>query len=417
MKKSKFYPALVLGSICLVVAVLLSVINYFTAPIIEQREKDKAAGALAVVLPGGSDFKPMSTDGLPEGVLEAHSAVGGYVFKVQGNGRNGAIVVMVGVDSDGKIAGTQLISNSESAGYKEPVFAQVDGPDTAYKGQDLANYEAIIVTGSTMTSKGYAEAINVALRAFAAVSGGDSRTPEQIFQDNCNAALGTEGLTFTKWFATEVVTGVDNVYEASDKSGFVFEIGESLIGVNSTGVTTEGVSAEDSEKALAAHAIIAASTLTEITEIPAVDQSLKTSITKISKTASGNYVFELSATGYDLGFEYSDGHMPGNTPSPILIKLSISAEGKIIDVVTVSHKETAGKGDCDTEEYYEGWKGAESSDVTITPGVPTHNSTHTQNATDLGVLSGATYTTQGYQSAVKAAFTAFELLTAEGGND
>lgn len=416
MKKSKFYPALVLSSICLVVAVLLSVINYFTAPIIDQREKDKAAGALAVVLPGGSDFKSMSTDGLPEGVLEAHSAVGGYVFKVQGTGRNGAIVVMVGVDSDGKIAGTQLISNSESAGYKEPVFAQVDGPDTAYKGQDLANYEAIIVTGSTMTSKGYAEAINVALRAFAAVSGGDSRTPEQIFQDNCNAALGTEGLTYTKWFATEVVEGVDAVYEST--AGKVYVIGESLVGVNTEGaVVTAEVSAEDSAKALAAHTIIAASTTEEITEIPAVDQSLKTSITKISKTASGNYVFELSATGYDLGFEYSDGHMPGNTPSPILIKLTISAEGKIIDVVTVSHKETAGKGDCDTEEYYEGWKGAESSDVTITPGVPTHNSTHTQNATDLGVLSGATYTTQGYQSAVKAAFNAFELLTNEGGND
>ena len=416
MKKSKFYPALVLGSICLVVAVLLSVINYFTAPIIDQREKDKAAGALAVVLPGGSDFKPMSTDGLPEGVLEAHSAVGGYVFKVKGTGRNGDIVVMVGVDSEGKIAGTQLISNSESAGYKEPVFAKVDGPDTAYKGQDLANYEAIIVTGSTMTSNGYAEAINVALRAFAAVSGGDSRTPEQIFQDNCNAALGTEGLTFTKWFATEIIEGVNAVYEST--AGKVYVIGESLVGVNTEGtVVTAEVSAEDSAKALAAHAIITASTLEEITEIPAVDQSLKTSITKISKTASGNYVFELSATGYDLGFEYSEGHMPGNTPSPILIKLTISAEGKIIDVVTVSHKETAGKGDCDTEKYYEGWKGAESSDVTITPGVPTHNSNLTQNATDLGVLSGATYTTQGYQSAVKAAFNAFESLTAEGGND
>ena len=56
MKNSKFYPAIVLGSICLVVAVLLSGINYFTAPIIADRENQKAFDSLKVVLPDGSDF-------------------------------------------------------------------------------------------------------------------------------------------------------------------------------------------------------------------------------------------------------------------------------------------------------------------------------------------------------------------------
>ena len=408
MKNCKFYPSIVLSAICLVVAVLLSVINYFTAPIIDQREKDKSAGALAVVLPGGSDFQPMSLDGLPEGVLEAHSAVGGYVFKVKGTGRNGDIVVMVGVDADGKIAGTQLISNSESAGYKEPVFAQVDGPDTAYKGQDLANYEAIIVTGSTMTSNGYAEAINVALRAFAAVSGGDSRTPEQIFQDNCNAALGTEGLTFTKWFATEVVTGVDTVYVASDKSGFVFEIGENLIGVNSTGVTTAGASADDAAAATAAYAL----TSVALTEIDLPD-GVSAEVKKAYVTATGNYVFELVAEGYK---SESVHHFGGNLEaSYINIKVSIAADGKIIDVVTVSQKETSGIGDkCQTEDYYDQYRGAGSSDIVISadrfefdledyemdliPG----------DSTDVGVIGGATFTTVAYQEAIKAAFSAFE---------
>ena len=35
----------------------------------------------------------------------------------------------------------------------------------------------------------------------------------------------------------------------------------------------------------------------------------------------------------------------------------------------------------------------------------------------IGVIGGATYTTLGYQKAVKAAFAAFELLTAEGENE
>ena len=39
------------------------------------------------------------------------------------------------------------------------------------------------------------------------------------------------------------------------------------------------------------------------------------------------------------------------------------------------------------------------------------------DSTDIGAISSATYTTYGYQKAIKSAFAAFNLLTAEeGGN-
>ena len=92
------------------------------------------------------------------------------------------------------------------------------------------------------------------------------------------------------------------------------------------------------------------------------------------------------------------------------IKVSISADGKIIDVITLSQAETKGYGDkCQTEEYYESWIGITSDKVVV--------STSTQGSTDPGVISGSTYTTAGYQTAIKAAFTAFNIYTAEGGND
>lgn len=411
MKKSKFYPALVLGSICLVVAVLLSVINYFTAPIIDQREKDKSAGALAVVLPGGSDFKPMSTDGLPEGVLEAHSAVGGYVFKVQGTGRNGAIVVMVGVDTDGKIAGTQLISESESAGYKEPVFAQVDGADTAYKGQTLDTFETVIVSGGTLTSKGYAEAINIALRAFAAVSGGDSRTPEQKLADACNAALGVTDKTFERWFMTEVLVGVENVYVCD--AGIVMVVGEKYIGINAEGNyvltaledgTTSEVSTEDKAIADAAYTLYANTSLTEV----ARPSNASKRVTKIEVTATGNYVMYMEAAGNGKnGEDYT--HPSGEY---ITFTVSISSDGTIIDVVTTYQSESENYGDyCETYEYTSQFRGATADDIVITE-------EHTSStSTDLGIISGSTVTSNGYQQALQRAFKAFELLTAEGGND
>ena len=407
MKQSKVYPSLVLGCICLTVALLLSVINMFTAPVIAERENELANAALSEVLPGGSGFDNITANhDLPESVIEAYSADIGFVFRVSGAGRNGAIVVMVGVDAEGKITGTKIISESESKGYKESIYNRVEGVDGEYTGQTLETFAPVLQSGSTMTSNGFADAIKAALQAYVIVNGGevDTRTPEQILQDNCNAALGTTDVAFTRWFATEELVGVEKAYKS--ESGFVFLIGETYVGVNETGVTTADVSEEDQATALAAYQLASTSTLTEVAIPDGVD---KTIVKKAYITATGNYVFDLEAVGYDMAFHYSPGNMAGN-PKPIVIKISISADGKIIDCATLEHSESNGFGDkCATEEYRDSWTGATGSDVVVS---------NDAKGDALGVVSGSTYTTQGYQRAVKAAFKAFDLLTAtEGGND
>lgn len=398
MKKENLMPSVVLGAICLVVALLLSAVNLVTGPIIQAAQDAAANEALLEVLPDGKNFEEIEIDEkYPSIITKAYKADGGYVFRASVTGKSSGLIIMCGVNADGKIVGTKVIAEQETDSYDVLVFPFVEGLDGAYKDMDLAGFNPYLVSGATLTSRAYGDAVKASLQAFVIASGGsvDIRTPEQIIQDNCNAALGTVDVKYSKWFATEVITGIDAVYEAESGVGRVYVIGESFIGVKADGsiVNAEGV---DTAQIEVANAIISASTLTDVTK-PAGTSS---AVTKISKTASGNYVFEVKASGFSAEYYGEE----------ILIKLSISSDGKIIDILTLSHEETKGYGDkCATEEYYESWRGVGADEVVIS-GAPIGDST-----TDPGAISGATYTANGYQRAVKAAFNAFKILN-EGGN-
>lgn len=410
--KKNIMPSIVLGSICLIVALMLSFINSITAPIIENAQNAAANEALLVVLPDGKNFEEITLDATyPAVITKGYKADGGFVFQANVTGKSSGLIILIGIDTEGKIVGTQVIADQETDSYDANVFPAVQGTDGAYKGMDIDNFEPYLVTGATLTSKAYGEAVKAALQSFVLASGGsvDTRTPEQILQDNCNAALGTTNVKFTKWFATEVLEGIDAVYVAADNSGRVFVLGEAFVGVKADG-TYSDTSAVNTEVPLIANTIIENSTLTEITELPeGIDTKI---VKKVYVTSSGNYVFDLEAKGYQAGFEY------GNK-TPIQIKLSISADGKIIDCLTVSHQESKGYGDaCATEDYYDQFRGSSASDITITVTHPDYMADQiSPDNTDKGVIASATYTTAGYQKAVKAAFAAFEKLTENGGEE
>lgn len=411
MKIKNILPIVVLVAICLAAALLLSLVNMVTSPIIENARNQAANENLLVVLPDGKNFEKIELDErYPAIVQEGYRADGGFVFIMSVTGKSSGLVIMCGINTEGKIVGTKVMENQETPSYAEKVFPLVEGLDGSYSGMDASSFEPQLVAGATLTSRAYGEAINAALQAFVIANGGevDIRTPEQIFTDNCNAALGTEGLTFTKWFATEVLEGVDAVYTASDNSGRVYAAGEALVGVKADG-TVVNLGTADEAVIKAADAKIKASTLTEITNIP--EGVNKTMVKKVYITATGNYVFDLETKGYQCLTEWHGSNVP------ISIKLSISADGKIIDCLTVSHEETKGYGDaCATEEYYEQYRGASSSDIVVSVNKPDNYSDQIPpTSTDKGVIASATFTTAGYQKAVRAAFDAYELLIA-GGN-
>ena len=160
--KSKLLPSIVLGSICLIVALLLAAVNSVTAPKIEEMQSQKVQETLSKVLPDGVNFVEISDiQSLPECISAAFSEDnGGYVFQMEVTGYKSGLVVMCGINADGKITGADFVQSGET------LSAEV-GLGSQYVGQDSDSYEPILVSSATKTTQAYADAIKAALDAFA----------------------------------------------------------------------------------------------------------------------------------------------------------------------------------------------------------------------------------------------------------
>ena len=162
-------PTLVLSCICMAVALILSGINMITGPIIEAQRAAAANGALLEVMPDGTGFEEIdiSALGLPEAITNAYKETSGkgYVFRVVSTGYKPGMVVMVGINAEGKITGTKCLETQDTFG-KEPQI------DNTYNGQSIADFAPNMLSGATMTSIGYRDAVNNALQSFVLASGG-----------------------------------------------------------------------------------------------------------------------------------------------------------------------------------------------------------------------------------------------------
>ena len=172
--KTKLMPSIVLGAICLVAALLLAACNLITAPEIERRQEAEAYASLLEVLPEGQGFEKieLADAGLDSTIAMAYAATksGGYVFQIKTSGKNSGMVIMIGVDADGKISGTKCTENKETPSYAAPVFEATESG--YYVGQDSSSLSPFIVAGSTMTSEAYSNAVKAALDAAAILRGG-----------------------------------------------------------------------------------------------------------------------------------------------------------------------------------------------------------------------------------------------------
>ena len=221
------------------------------------------------------------------------------------------------------------------------------------------------------------DAINTAI----ILGGGsvDIRTEEEILNDNLAAALPAGEGKFTKLFIVEDITGIDAVYTADNGAGSVYVIGEEFIAVP-TGETPAN------ETVATAHAALAASSLTAL-DISTFE-GLPTAVLSASVSATGNYVMELRAAGYGI---QGDWHASGEY---IKLKVSMTADGRILDCVTLSQKESEGIGDvCADPDFYGQFVGKTEGTLG-----------------EVDTVSGATLTTGGYKTAITRAFEALNIL-------
>lgn len=378
-----------LFSICAVIAILLALTNALTYPIIKENDDKKANQSLLVVLPDGKNFTKQDTSKygeLPKTIVEVYSEEnGGYVFKMVTSGYSSNLVIMCGIRADGTVSKAICLSSNETLGaeeaygdkLKDASFDTIDSIDT--------------VSGATKTTAAFRSAVKDALSAFKKLNGEevDFRTEEEIFAENLSTALPSAQGKFTYLFISEEISGVDSIYTADNGSGAVYICGDSFVAVNPEGKVTSQTSDELRATVEAAAAIIKASSLTEL-DLSAYN-NLPTALTEASVSASGNFVLTLKGAGYGI--------TGGNQWHPasgkyIIIKISMTPEGKIINCQTISQEESKGIGDaCADTDFYSQFNGKNES-----------------NYQEIDAISGATMTTNGYLNAVKRAFEAVKIL-------
>lgn len=386
--KNMIKSIVVLVCICAVMSLLLASVNNLTAPVIERNNNAAANEALLQVMPDGKNFETVDISAytLPSTVTDAFKEEnGGFVFKLKTAGYSSDFIIMCGVNADGTVSGAVCLSSGETLGHEKSYGDN-------FKGKDSAAVDTTdTISGATKTTAAYRSAVKDSLNAAVILAGGsvDIRTEEEILADNLSAALPTGEGKFTKLFLTEVIGGVDAVYTADNGNGYVCVIGEVFVGIDADGKAVGDADAENAATASAAVAVLKASELTELD--PTTIEGIHKNVLAISKTATGNYVFEVKGAGY--GIKGGDDYHPASGEY-IVVRVAMTADGKIIDCFTVSQAETNGIGSvCADEKFYGQFVGKTETDYE-----------------SIDAIAGATLTTDGYKAAIAKAYETLTLI-------
>ncbi len=239
MKNDSVKSIAVLGSICLVVAILLSVVNYITAPIIEAAAGAAASESLKVVLPDATGFEEIA---IPEGtattVTGIHKDQGGSGYAVtlatSSSYSQSPMTFTVGFGTDGKIVAVKMTNYAETKNFGDYPQSYV-GADSALGGIELA-------AGVTYSSSAFKAAVEDAFAALISLGGisEGQKSEEQIIAEIMADALpgavdgsGTFKATEIKIDKEEILSAVS----ADNGVGYAAVIdymGKKLVGVFST---------------------------------------------------------------------------------------------------------------------------------------------------------------------------------------
>ncbi len=155
--------------ISMITALLLSCVNALTVNRIAENAEREKAEAISSIFPEAESNTPIEGvlfEGM-SAVYNVHAGDGilGYVAEVNPLGFGGEITVMVGVCTDGTVAGVKLISHSETPGLGSRV--EDAGYLSQYIGKNNSSLkpkvDIDIITGSTISSNAILDAVENAL--------------------------------------------------------------------------------------------------------------------------------------------------------------------------------------------------------------------------------------------------------------
>lgn len=177
--------SLTLFAITAAVAVLLAVVNYFTAPVIALSAQERLDRSLNALMPDAVTFEELdgyeqkvSTGGarVPvAAVYAAKSSAGeqiGYCVEVTPSGYSDAIDMIVAIDASGAVSGVQILSISDTPGigmrvnsdteFQESVYGLTE-PAAIVKSTPLSRSEVQVISGASISSSAYINGVNAAL--------------------------------------------------------------------------------------------------------------------------------------------------------------------------------------------------------------------------------------------------------------
>lgn len=166
---------------------VLALTNGFTSPIIAEIENEASFAAVMKLFPEADDFEEIEEELLTD-IREKHTSIIeaqrvlksgepiGYSFKTESSGYGGTpIVAITGIGSDGSVAGIDVVSHSETPGfgqqieeesYKDTFKEKSTKEELIPVESPQEENEVMLISGSTVSSKGILVGINAAREAY-----------------------------------------------------------------------------------------------------------------------------------------------------------------------------------------------------------------------------------------------------------
>ena len=249
MFKEFAMPPLVLTVIAAVVTGALVATESVTTPIIEQQAAAAADAARAVGLPSADSFTQVTVDEMPEGGVDIYEANNGtgYVVTAQAKGYGGMLKVMVGIDSNGLISGTEVLENNETQGLGSKVSEHAFMDQYIGKDSTLEGIETI--SGTTISSNAFSKAVQNAYQVYGVAAGVEvAGTQRDPITDEVKAELFPNVTSFQK-YAVEgeaYKAGDEGYIVVTSNAGFAGDV-TTAIGFDLNGAITGVVFTETSE--------------------------------------------------------------------------------------------------------------------------------------------------------------------------
>lgn len=366
MKNRALMSVIVLSSICLIVALLLSVVNTITAPIIKQAEEAVANEAYMVVLPDATELEEIKLDGdTPSSVLALFRDKGGsgYAFKLllTGTYTGKDMTLIVGIGPDGKILKMSFVEYTDSKG-------SADAFNTAFAGKDNT---ADGISGATITSNAIKKALDDAYSVLAkhsTIEQSDEQKLSPYFESLMPAAKNTaSGAMKFSPVDRSKLEGIDPavtaVYSPINEIGYIAFVqtdsGTVAVAINAFGkaykvIDTEGKEIENPEAAAKAETIAPLSLASQSDHEKKINSALKK---KFGRDGVGELTFEAitldtasTVTGVYKVTHGKDNYLAFFSQTVgyhgmVQVLYIMDYDGNIVICRTTSQNESAGYGD------------------------------------------------------------------------